>query len=170
MNLTRLLLLGQSLTAGLLAQSITSAATDDLPPQPPNQTWAPTSEPNLHPWPTETETPPQVSQESIGPDEPVTAQAWLSLEVHESCNKPQKEMVTDVWSGAGVLLEQAQQRYVPGGAFCPAMQAYSGASFESTSPWIANYKARIAGNLGRRHKVDTDQASASTYVYLYCED
>ena len=92
-----------------------------------------------------------------------TKRERVVLYVYKSCNKTQKKMVIDVWSGA-VLLGRAQQQYVPGGAFSPAMQAYSGASFESASPWIANYKARIAGNLGRRHKVDTDQAPASTYV------
>lgn len=162
MRLTRLLLLGLSLTAGLLAQSMTRASTDGLPP-PLNPTWTPASEPTLQPWPTDTDAPPQVSQESTGPDEPVTAQAWLSLQVHESCNKTQKRMLIDAWSGA-VLLDHAQQKYVPGGAFPAAMQGYFGANFEYTGPWFTDYKARIGGNLERRHKVDTDQAPASTYV------
>ena len=166
--LTRILLLGLTFTAGSLAQSLTTSSNDDLPP-PLNPTWTPASEPTLQPWATDTDAPPQASQEPIGPDEPVTAQAWLSLEVHKSCNSTQKRMLIDAWSGA-VLLDQAQQKYVPGGAFSAAMEAYFGASFEYTGPWYTNYKARIAGNLERRHKLDTDQAPKSTYVYLYCED
>ena len=168
MRLTCLLLFGLMLTAGSLAQSMTTPSSDDLPP-PLNPTWTPASEPTLQPWPTETDAPPQVSEEFIGPDEPVKAQAWLSLEVHKSCSKSQKRMLVDAWSGA-VLLDQAQQKYVPGGAFSAAMQGYFGANFEYTGPWFTNYKARIAGNLERRHKLDTDQAPASTYVYLYCVD
>ncbi|KAF6230851.1 hypothetical protein HO173_010967 [Letharia columbiana] len=78
MRLTRLLLLRLSITAGLLAQSMTRASTDGLPP-PLNPSWIPASEATLQPWPTDTDAPPQVSQESTGPEEPVTAQAWLSL-------------------------------------------------------------------------------------------
>lgn len=168
MRLTRFSLLGLSLAAGVWVQSITTASPDVLPP-PLNPTWTPASEPMLQPWPTETDTPPQVSQEPTGPDEPVTAQAWLSIEVHKSCNATQKKMLVDAWSGA-VLLDHAQQKYVVGGAFSAAMQGYFGANFEYTSDWFTDYRKRIAGNLGRRHKLDTDQAPRSTYLYLYCED
>ena len=72
-------------------------------------------------------------------------------------------MLVDAWSGA-VLLDHAQQKYVPGGAFSGAMQDYFGAKFEHTGPWFADFKARIAGYLGRRHEIDTDQAPASTSV------
>ena len=159
-------------TSGLLVQSMT-VSTDDLPP-PPNPTWTPASEPTLQPWPTDTDAPPHVPQESSEPEEPITAQAWLRLEVHKSCSKTQKRILLDAWAGA-LYLDHAQQKYVPGGAFSAAMRGYFGRNVEQGFndcfwPWCIDYKARIGGNLERRHKLDTDKAPASTYLYFYCED
>ena len=140
-----------------------------------DSTWSPSSEPTLQPWPTYTEAPPQASQASTEPDDPiVTAQAFLQISAHKSCSKSQARALFQAWNGAE-LLDQAQQKYVPGGAFLAAMQGYFGRNVEQSSwdcfwPWCLDYKKRIGDNLQRRHNLDTNKAPRSTYLYFYCED
>lgn len=99
------------------------------------------------------------------------ANVFLQIKVDRNCSKSQKKMIYDAWNGAEDL-DRAQQKYVPGGAFRDAMRFWFGENIEETVCFYhcIDYKARIAGNLQRRHDLDGSNAPGGTYLYLTCED
>ena len=83
-----------------------------------------------------------------------------------------KYAIEAAWYEAS-LLDQAQQKYVPGGAFSTAMINYFGNNVGNTGgflPWDLNFRKIIGDNIARRHALDTNNAPRSTYLYFYCYD
>lgn len=146
-----------------------SASTSDTYASPLNPTWTPASETILQPSPTYTDAPPQ----NLTIDSEPSANTALSKKFLDSrCSTQQQYAIEAAWYDAS-LLDQAQQRYVPGGAFSTAMINYFGNNVASTGgylPWDLNFRQIIGDNIARRHALDTENASRSTYLYFYCYD
>ena len=145
------------------------SATSDIYASPLNPTWTPASETILQPSPTYTVAPPQ----NLSIDSEPSANTALSKKfVHSRCSTQKRYDIEAAWKEAS-LLDQAQQKYVPGGAFSTAMINYFGNNVASTGgflPWDLNFRQIIGDNIARRHALDTENAPRSTYLYFYCYD
>ena len=143
--------------------------TSDIYASPLNPTWTPASETILQPSPTYTVAPPQ----NLSIDSEPSANTALSKKFVDSrCSNQQRYAIEAAWYEAS-LLDQAQQKYVPGGAFSTAMINYFGNNVASTGgflPWDLNFRQIIGDNIARRHALDTENAPRSTYLYFYCYD
>lgn len=146
-----------------------SASTPDIYASPLNPTWTPASETILQPSPTYTIAPPQ----NLTIDGEPSANTALSRKFIDSrCSPQQAYDIEAAWYEAS-LLDQAQQKYVPHGAFSTAMINYFGNNVASTGgflPWDLDFRQLIGDNIARRHALDTDNAPRSTYLYFYCYD
>lgn len=144
-------------------------STSDVYASPLDPTWTPASEIILQPSPTYTIAPPQ----NLTIDSEPSANTALSRKFVDSrCSVQQRKAIEAAWYEAS-LLDQAQQKYVPGGAFSTAMINYFGKNVGSTGgilPWDRNYRKLIGDNIARRHALDTNNAPRSTYLYFYCYD
>ena len=165
-----LLAIKQPVHADPVSENAESAsATADIYASPLDPTWTPASETILQPSPTYTVAPPQ----NLTIDSEPSANTALSRKFVDSrCSKTQQYAIEAAWYEAS-LLDQAQQKYVPGGAFSAAMSNYFGSNVNSTGgllPWDLNFKQIIGNNIARRHALDTGNAPRSTYLYFYCYD
>ena len=94
----------------------------DIYASPLNPTWTPASETILQPSPTYTVAPHQ----NLTIDGEPSANTALSKKFVDSrCSAQQRYAIEAAWYEAS-LLDQAQQKYVPGGAFSTAMINYFG--------------------------------------------
>lgn len=145
------------------------ASTSDIYASPLNPTWTPASETILQPSPTYTLAPPQ----NLTIDSEPSANTAISRKFVDSrCSDQQQYAIEAAWYEAS-LLDQAQQEYVPGGAFSTAMINYFGNNVGNTGgllPWDLNFRKLIGDNIARRHALDTGNAPRSTYLYFYCYD
>lgn len=146
-----------------------SSSASDVYASPLNPTWIPASETILQPSPIYTDAPPQ----NLTIDgEPSTNAALYKKFVDSRCSVQQHDAILAAWYEAS-LLDQAQQKYVPDGAFSTAMINYFGNNVASKGgllPWNLNFRQIIGDNIARRHALDSEHAPRSTYLYFYCYD
>lgn len=143
------------------------ASTSDIYASPLNPTWTPVSETILQPSPTYTLAPPQ--NLTIN-SEPSANTAISRKFVDSRCSAQQAIDIEAAWYEAS-LLDQAQQKYVPGGAFSTAMINYFGNNVGSRGgPEQLSFREIIGDNIARRHALDTGNAPRRTYLYFYCYD
>lgn len=128
-----------------------SAPTADIYASPLNRTWTPASETTRQPTPTYTLAPP----ENLTIDSEPSAYTALSKKFIDSrCSTQQQYPIEAAWYEAS-LLDQAPQKYVPGGAFSTAMINYFGNNIASTGgflPWDFNYRQIIGDKIARRQR------------------